>query len=61
MKVHDEASHWSLLDVNRTATNRGSANFLNTRLSTNDPSNFSRPETAKNFSVKKPKLNAAVS
>ena len=42
MKVHDHTSLWSLVDVNKNATNRGSASHLNTRLMTNDPKNFSR-------------------
>ncbi len=37
IKVHDEASNWSQLDVKKGTTNRGSAQFLSTRLTTADP------------------------
>jgi len=51
MKVHDEASHWSLLDLQRDASARGSATFLNTRLSTSDPANFGRKESKTQFHI----------
>lgn len=47
MKVHEHTSKWSLADVKKEATLRGSASHLNTRLLTNNPSNFS---TSKNKS-----------
>ena len=52
MKVHDHASNWSLADLAKDSVNRGSAQYLNTRLSTADPSNFRRPNTNNQFRVK---------
>ena len=40
MRVHDHASNWSLVDQSRHAAVRGSANFINTRITTADPTVF---------------------
>ena len=42
MKVHDHTSQWSLMDAKQSAVGRGSANFMSTRITTADPSSFSR-------------------
>ena len=55
IKVHDHTSQWSLLDAKKSATNRGSAHFVTTRLTTANPENFSRDALAKTgpmFNVK---------
>lgn len=51
MKVHDHTSTWAMADVNPNATARGSANFLNTRLVTNNPVNFKQAVTQSQFGV----------
>jgi len=44
MKVHDAASNFSLIDVQSGTQTRGSANFIDTRIISNDPSNFSKQD-----------------
>ena len=52
MKVQDEASNFSLVDVNKDHVARGSAHFVNTRLVSNDPNNFGRSDTNSQFKIK---------
>lgn len=51
MKVHDHTSQWSLVDVKKNVSTRASASFVNSRVVTNDPKNFSRPSTISQFRV----------
>ena len=51
MKIHDAASTFSLIDVNQNTQAKGSANFINTRLISNDPKNFSRSDTNNQFRI----------
>ena len=52
MKVQDEASNFSLVDVDKNATAKGSAHFINTRLVSNDPKNFGKNDTFSQFRIK---------
>ena len=53
MKVHDHASNWSLIDQDRTAACRGSANFITTRITTAEPKNFRSSNTIDQFRIKR--------
>ena len=51
MKVHEHASNFSLLDVQRGTETRGSAAFIDTRLVSNDPNTFSKKDIGSQFRI----------
>ena len=51
MKVHDQTSNFSLIDVQKGIASRGSANFIDTRLVSNDPTNFSKTDISNQFRI----------
>ena len=53
MKVHDDRTNWSLADQNTNSTHKGSAKFLQTRLSTADPRKFRTSDSKSQFRIKR--------
>ena len=53
MKVQDHTRKWSLLDQSKSATKRGSADFISTRITTADPKNFASKDMNTQFKIKR--------